>query len=165
VVEQPHQGVTRAWNAGAAQVRTSFVVFLNNDVLTSGPWVDALLAPLRRGSRKLSGVAWRDERALPPEFAAALPMTRFVTGWCCAIPVAGFQEIGGFDESFRLYFSDTDLQTRLMIAFGRECLTVVDEVRDALRHRGHASTRQLPQRRAIWTADRDRFIAKWKPRG
>lgn len=162
VIEQPHQGVTRAWNLGTAQVGTPFVVFLNNDTLTTAPWVDCLLAPLRNETARLCGVAWRAERALPPEVAAALPTLRFVEGWCCALSVARLRELGGFDESFHMYFSDTDLQVRLAHRFGRGSLTVVDEVQDALRHRGHASTRMLPQRRAIWTEDRRRFVEKWR---
>jgi hypothetical protein len=38
---------------------------------------------------------------------------------------------------------------------------VVDGVQDSLRHCGHASTRLLPERRAIWAEDRRRFLRKW----
>jgi GT2 family glycosyltransferase len=164
VIEQAHQGVTRAWNAAAERIDTPFAVFLNSDTLTVSPWVDALLAPLRNKSALLSGTAWRDERAAPPAMARKLPTLRFVTGWCCALAVAGLREVGGFDESLRLYFSDTDLQARLVSAYGPESLAVVDDVREALRHTGHASTRLLPERRTIWAEDRRRFIQKWSGR-
>jgi GT2 family glycosyltransferase len=161
VIEQAHQGVTHAWNAATRWIDTPFTVFLNNDTLTGGRWVDALLAPLRSGSAVLSGAAWRDERALPTEIARRLPTTRFVEGWCCAVATAQVREIGLFDESLRLYFSDTDLQARLARAWGPDCLAVVGDVGEALRHCGHASTRLLPDRRRIWAEDRRRFIRKW----
>jgi GT2 family glycosyltransferase len=161
VIEQPHQGVTRAWNTAAEYIDTQFAVFLNNDTLTASPWMDALLAPLRNRMALLSGIAWRDERAAPPTEARKLPARRFVAGWCCALAVASLREIGGFDESLRLYFSDTDLQARLVCAYGPDCLAVVDDVRNAIRHTGHASTRLLPDRRTIWKEDRRRFIQKW----
>jgi GT2 family glycosyltransferase len=157
IIEQSHAGVTRAWNAGAARVSTPFVIFLNNDTHSLASWVDGLLAPLRNESAILSGVVWRDELAVP----RGLPTRRFVAGWCCAIAIASLREIGGFDESLRLYFSDTDLQARLVCAYGTRSLAVVDDIRNALQHCGHASTRLLPDRREIWAEDRRRFLTKW----
>lgn len=156
---QPHRGVTAAWNAGWRRVRTPYVIFLNNDVVARASWVDAMLQPLVRGDVLACGTAWRTERGLPADVLARLPSTRFVEGWCFATSVAALERLGGFDESLRLYFSDTDLQARLMRLHGINAIGVAQA---ALGHRGHASTQRLPQRRAIWEADRERFIGKWR---
>lgn len=159
---QSHRGVTAAWNAGWRRVGTPYVIFLNNDVVAGARWVDAILQPIVSGKRLASGAAWRTERALPADVTGRLPSTQFAEGWCFATSVAALERLGGFDESLRLYFSDTDLQSRLMRMYGVDALGIVKEAQEALRHRGHASTRRLPQRRAIWTSDRERFISKWR---
>lgn len=159
---QSHQGVTAAWNAGWRRVRTPYVIFLNNDVIAGARWVESMLRPLVSGEALACGAAWRTERALPVDVAARLPSTRFVEGWCFVTSVAVLVRLGGFDESLRLYFSDTDLQSRLMRMYGGDALGIVTAAQAALRHHGHASTRHLPQRRAVWEADRVRFIVKWR---
>lgn len=160
--EQPHRGVTAAWNAGLRRVQTAFVVLLNNDTVTQGPWVEALVRPLRTGRARMTGAAWRTERGVPPETLIRLSTATFLEGWCLAAPVSVLLDAGGFDESLQIYFSDTDLQARIVHRYGADCRATVDEVRRALRHRGHASTRLLPERRKIWEADRARFTSKWR---
>ena len=49
ILSLPRQGLTAAWNFAAKKCHTSNLVFLNNDTLTTGPWVAALLNPLQIG--------------------------------------------------------------------------------------------------------------------
>jgi GT2 family glycosyltransferase len=160
LLRQPHHGVTAAWNSALRHVGTPLVVLLNNDVLIEGAWVDRLVQPLRSSVCMLSGVELRHEQAVPPAVLDRLGRSRFVAGWCWAFRVSDFRALGGFDESLRLYFSDTDLQARLL---GRASPTAdpVIVTSLSLQHLGHASTRSLTSRRAQWRADRARFIAKW----
>jgi len=157
---QPHRGVTAAWNHALQAVTTPLVILLNNDVKIREPWVDRLLQPLRAGAAPLSGVELRPERALPPHVLAQLGRAEFVAGWCWAFLAEDARAIGGFDESLRMYFSDTDLQARLLRLRPNECEPAII-ARLSIRHSGHASTRLLSNRRDLWERDRARFIAKW----
>jgi GT2 family glycosyltransferase len=123
--QQSHLGVTAAWNAGWRWVSTPYVIFLNNDVVARAGWVASLLQPLINGDVLACGTTWRTERGLPADVLARLPSTRFVEGWCFAASVAVLERLGGFDESLRLYFSDTDLQSRLMRVYGVDALGIV----------------------------------------
>lgn len=160
VVRQSHTGVSAAWNRGAAVARTRFVVFLNNDVLVRGPSIDRLVEPLRRGTAILSGVRSRREAALPPEVLRRLPTDRFVEGWCFATPLDLFRRLGGFDETMRVYWSDTDFQARLVAVSGESERSIA--VADVpLKHLGHRTAHRLRERKRIWQDDRAAFIAKW----
>ena len=44
-----NRGVTAAWNRGAAVATGRYLMFLNNDVIATGEWVDQLCEPLRHG--------------------------------------------------------------------------------------------------------------------
>ncbi len=161
LIEQDHRGVTAAWNAGLRCVSTPFAVLLNNDVITRAAWIESLIGPLRSGAHCVSGVRWRVESAVPEGVLQRLPSRRFVEGWCWGLSMRAIQAAGGFDESLRLYFSDTDLQARLMRTHGPGCVTVAANLLSSLTHHGHRSTRRLADRRAIWLRDRNRFIAQW----
>ncbi|REK26539.1 MAG: glycosyltransferase [Planctomycetota bacterium] len=164
VLTQLHRGVTVAWNHGARAASSRFLVFLNNDTLSRGPWIDDLLAPLRSGEAVMTGVCRRRERAVGPELLARLPAQQFLEGWCFAAAASDVERARGFDESLRLYFSDTDVQLRLLeeAGLGGEALQIARGL--PLSHAGHCSTRMLPDRRKIWRRDRERFIEKWTAR-
>ncbi len=161
VLPQRHQGVTAAWNRAADMATTRFLVFLNNDTLTGGAWVDDLLRPLREQRAVVSGVRFRREQALPRHVLERLPTQMFLEGWCFAIRHEEWAAAGGFDENFRLYFSDTDFQVRIVKDRGGD-RTVLAHVADLpVRHVRHQSTRRLPERSRIWREDRERFGQKW----
>jgi GT2 family glycosyltransferase len=157
----PHRGVTAAWNAGLHEAQSRWVAFLNNDSVSLGPWCDRLIEPLRVGAAEMTGVAWRSERFLPPAVRDALGSPRFLTGWSFAIERSRLLDLGGFDESLTLYFSDTDLQLRLLA----DCkhshpLLAVEGL--PLLHHGHATTHRLPEIRRRWQQDRQRFHRLWR---
>lgn len=159
-LEQPHRGVTAAWNAGLYASRATELVFLNNDTITHGVWLDRLLAPLQAGAARMVGVAWRQERHLPAVVARQRRCCRFLTGWCFAIARSELVSLGGFDESLARYFSDTDLQLRLLVSSeSTDPLLVVEGL--PLVHLGHATAHRLPDRATQWERDRRWFQAKW----
>lgn len=164
-IEQPRQGVSAAWNRGAKEAVTPYLVFLNNDTLSLGAWVDRLLQPLREQRCLLTGVQSRRERALPEPVQANLPSRIFLQGWCFAVSAEAWRSVAGFDESMRLYWSDTDFQSRIWSELGNsgqrfwECLPDL-----SLRHLGHRTAHDqncVPHRRNTWLSDRARFIEKW----
>jgi len=155
-------GVTAAWNAGANATTSEFLVFLNNDVATTGPWLVELIAPLRSEGTVICGVERRMEQALPEAILRRLPTREFAAGWCFAVRRDDFDAVGGFEPSLRLYFSDTDLQARLLarVGRGREAIAVFGS--RSLTHIGHATASRLRGRRDQWRADRARFVALWR---
>lgn len=161
VLPQERLGLTTAWNRGAEQAQTACLVFLNNDTISEGSWLDALLDPLRRRVAPLSGVKLRRERRLPPDVLDALPTRDFLEGWCFAVSREDWFGVGAFDEDLRLYFSDTDFQARMLQGYGcgGEALSSLPDL--PLRHLGHRSTRQLAERSLVWHEDRRRFVEKW----
>ncbi len=161
LVRRPHQGVTAAWNAGAVQATGDVLLFLNNDVITTGSWMDRMLEPLGDERVVIAGVARRQERHVPAAVLECLPTSTFAAGWCFAVRRREFEAVGGFRESMRLYFSDTDLQARLLVRHGRgpEGIAITDSL--PVKHLGHATTSACPTRRAQWQADRQQFLDLW----
>jgi GT2 family glycosyltransferase len=158
---RPHEGVTAAWSAGASEVDTPIVIFVNNDTTTLGPWLDDLVEPLLRETAVVSGAEWRSERSVPEEILCRLPTRRFAAGWCFAVRYEDLVGVGGFDPALEMYFSDTDLQARILKARGLDESGIAIPIERRLRHIGHATTRRDPTRTRRWRADRTRFIAAW----
>jgi len=165
LIHQSHWGVSAAWNFGAAQVRTRYVVFLNNDVLFQGPVIEQLLSPLISDRARISGIRLRKEQSLPADTLTKLPGDRFLEGWCLAMSLVDFHRLGGFDDSMAVYWSDTDFQARMMIETVRiDCPTVrpLIELPDLpLLHLGHRTAHRMQEHRGLWQKDRNRFIEKW----
>lgn len=167
LLERTHAGVTAAWNAGLEASRSRWLVFLNNDVVTHGPWLQSLLAPLVAGQAELTGVAWRVERHLPTVASPAVASRsrfaerRLLVGWCFAIARERLLALGGFDPALELYFSDTDLQLRLRESSQlTEPLGCIEAL--PLGHCGHQTAHRLPDQRHQWSRDRQRFQQKWR---
>lgn len=161
VVAQPRRGVSAAWNRGASLARTSHLVFLNNDTLFEGPAVRDLIAPLVKGEALLSGVLMRRETDLPDDVLHNLPRRCFLQGWCFAIPLLDFRRLGGFDESMKIYWSDTDLQARLLRDSSDYQTSLATNPRLPVKHLAHCTARILPNRRRVWCRDRATFMQKW----
>jgi len=161
VLPPQRQGVTAAWNRAADLATTPFLVFLNNDTLSDGEWLDKLLQPLRERRGMVSGVRFRRETALPRSVLQRLPTEHFLEGWCFAVAVDDWSGVGTFDERLRLYFSDTDFQARIVKA-GDGDLTKLTEVPGLpVRHLGHQTARRMPERNVMWREDRQTFMTKW----
>ena len=162
IVQQSHRGVTAAWNHAARQTDARWLVFLNNDTRSLGPWADRLIAPLTTGAASMTGVAWRDEPHLPKDLSPSLLSQRFLSGWCFAIARERLLALGGFDESLALYFSDTDLQLQLRRESPRDDpLLCVEGL--PLVHDGHRTAHRLSNHWSQWERDRRRFRDKWSP--
>jgi GT2 family glycosyltransferase len=138
---EENKGFARACNQGAAAARGEFVLFLNNDTVPEPGWLDPLIEVLRAepdvaavGSRLLypdsrliqhAGIAIDSLRdALQPFhlwwlFPADWPAANVrrdvvaVTAACVLVRRSAFEQLGGFDESYRNGFEDVDLCLRL----------------------------------------------------
>ncbi|SFI57039.1 glycosyltransferase family 2 protein [Planctomicrobium piriforme] len=152
------RGVTVSWNLGAAAATGDILVFLNNDTISHGPWIEQLLAPLQNGQARITGVEWRAELSLPVHWQRVIPASGLLAGWCLAMTRNTFHELGGFDERYRLYFSDTDLQLQALARWPNGLFAVAGL---PLEHLGHASTRHWLRRGKEWQADHQKFLAKY----
>jgi GT2 family glycosyltransferase len=162
LLRQPHRGVTAAWNAGANRCSAEILVFLNNDVVTTDSWVSTLCSLLDDERVAVAGVERRRERHAPAEVLATLPTTTFAAGWCFAVRRTDFEAVGGFRGALRLYFSDTDLQGRLLLRRGSGESDIAIASGLGVRHLGHATTSQCGSRKEQWQADRRRFTRLWR---
>jgi len=157
------QGVTAAWNAGARTAQGEILVFLNNDTLTWGAWLEDLTAGLNcqnvasRGVAMV-GVEWRPAMEVSAAVRRRLEISSLLAGWCFALRRTTWNCLGGVDEHFRLYFSDTDLQLRCLTQFPG-ALQVVPGLK--LRHAAHATTSGFARRRKEWREDSQIFRRRW----
>lgn len=161
VVSQPHRGVTAAWNTGVRHSSGDVLIFLNNDVKCTAPWISQLQKPLEIENVMVVGPRMRTERLLPNSIAPDSPRC-VLEGWCFAVRRADLFRLGGFDERFEMYFSDTDFQWRMLTLNQEGCLKEVPDL--SLNHTGHATTRKYGRRRDVHAADRKKFIEKWSHR-
>lgn len=162
-----NRGVTHAWSTAARELLAAqpvdHLVFLNNDVVSQGAWLPALLAGLQQPGVLLAGVATRQEPHLPAAIKQKWPQLRLLAGWCLAIRTVDFLQLGGFDPRLELYFSDTDLQLRALLAAGETAGPVLQSVPGlSLQHLLHGTVATHPARQQLWERDRSRFVAKWK---
>lgn len=141
-------GVTASWNAGWRAARGRVVVFLNNDVVIDGPFLEQLVRPL--GQARVTGVRWREEQGVG----------RLLEGWCLALQRETLVELGGFDERMRVYFSDTELQRRIIGKWGPDGVQVPAGTWPVT-HLGHRTAHNpawREERQQVWRDDRRAFV-------
>ena len=169
VLSHCRRGVTAAWNLGAAAASGETLVFLNNDTVSEGPWVEQLVSPLATDDVLMTGVEVRRE-----PLAQSRSFDQLLAGWGFALRRDVLLRMGGFDPQLKLYFSDTDLQFRIAqqgplitgVSLDKSSHGLSAQLRVVeglpLRHLGHCSTRQLSSRSAEWRRDRCVFCRKWQ---
>ena len=144
VVESPlNLGFAGGCNLGAASARGEVVAFLNSDAKPDPAWITAAMAVFDAddsvgavASRVLdwdgvlvdyidSGLTWLGKGYKPfvGETAGTLGLAEkdvlFGTGSGMFVRHTTFDELGGFDESFFMFYEDVDLGWRLNLAGGR----------------------------------------------
>lgn len=144
VVRTGGSGFTSAIIAGVEAARTERLLLINNDVICRGPFWGHLGA-----SDGICGAAWRHD----PDIDMAV-----IEGWCLSFDRALWDSLGGYDESLRLYFSDTDFMWRA--ALSGFSLDVADVPLEHLGHRTAHDKEICPDQAGLWRADRDTFHRK-----
>jgi GT2 family glycosyltransferase len=160
-IGKAHEGVTAAWIAGAAVVKSEAIVFLNNDVVTSGGWLGPLLERLTVDLAPVAGIEARVDSNVRRLAGPWLSRVDLASGWLFAVRREAFDAVGGFEPSLRTFFSDTDLQLRLLNRCRLEAAPIVSTTQTSVRHLGHATTRRDPERQSQWIRDRARFLELW----
>jgi GT2 family glycosyltransferase len=156
VIPNARDGVTAAWNTGIEHAKHGAVILLNNDVIVEGPWIVPMV--LKATERAIVGVRFRREILLGRE-VKQLPggtSSKWLEGWCWAFKKEVWDELGGFDERMRLYFSDLDFQARAVNAGMK-----LDAAKDLpLHYLCHKTAETLPDKQKLWDKDRAAFAKK-----
>ena len=135
LVEFDQANISAARNLGIAQAAGEIVAFIDDDAVPEPNWLSRLVAPFAdpavavaggfvRGRNGIS-FQWRarwvdetgvahsmavaDAQSLHPGTAAQAIKTE---GTCMAVRRAVLETLGGFDEGFRFYLDETDLNMR-----------------------------------------------------
>ncbi len=112
-------------------------------------------------SRWHAWFAWRDRRRVRRRLAfwslrEATPMLA-ISGAVMAISLREFDEAGGFDERFRLYFEETDFLRRVS-ARGKRILYLPAA---RCRHLYNQSAGRSPEAAALYAASEAAYFEKW----
>ncbi len=159
VTNGENRGFAGGCNQGAALARHDIVVFLNNDTVLHGRWLDALLAPFAdqhvgatgprsnfvSGPQIAEGASYaagdrnamrRFARTWAEAHRGEISVTERLVGFCLAVRRQTFLAVDGFDEGYEIGgFEDDDLCRRLTDAgWG---LVVAHEA--FVHHAGHRS--------------------------
>lgn len=165
-------------NRGADIARGEILVFLNPDTEPRAGWLEALVSPLVR-DRAIGMTTSRILMADRPQLVNAcgnditwtgLTVCRgieepasdweeasecaAVSGAAFAMPRTLFQELGGFDEAFFMYYEDTDLSLRARL-LGYRIVCVPDSVTT------HRYTFKFSAQKAYYQ-ERNRWLALLK---
>jgi GT2 family glycosyltransferase len=154
-----NRGFAGGSNAGAREVRTPLVVFLNNDTVPEPDWLAALLRGRAQGGddalassrivymhnpRVIDsagdgllrwGGAFKRHHGADVDVATQSGEVFGVCGAACVIPTRVFEELRGFDEDFFVLHEDVDLSYRARL-LGYTCRYVADAV---VKHHGSAT--------------------------
>lgn len=138
-------------NVGAAQAMGEVVVLLNPDTIVNAGWLDALVQPFWHDEQvgmTTSRIVRADQPHLlnacgnditwtgitvcrgidePMEAWTQMDQVAAVSGASFAIPTDLFDQLGGFDERFFMYYEDTDLSNRVRM-LGYKILYTPDSI-------------------------------------
>lgn len=172
-------------NAAAEQARGKTIILLNNDTVVLPGWLDGLMDPFEESDRiglvgskllnwdgrlqEAGGIFWKDGSAwnfgrgqnpIDPEFNY-LKDVDYCSGASIAVPMAIWQDLGGFDPIYRpAYCEDSDLAFRIREAGFRTILNPASEI---IHHEGRSHGRDTTAGiKAYQVENQQRFLERWR---
>jgi GT2 family glycosyltransferase/glycosyltransferase involved in cell wall biosynthesis len=185
VASKENLGFAGGCNLGVSRSTGEFVAFLNNDARPDATWVSAAVARFRTSSaigavasRVLDwdgklvdyigsamtwfGMGYKPLTAQPIPAAPDVPQdVLFGTGSAMFVRRSVFDELGGFDEAFFMFFEDVDLGWRLNLT-GRR---FVYEPLSVAYHKHHASMEGFGEFKEQYLLERNALFALYKNLG
>lgn len=175
-------GFAGGCNLGVAKSRGEYIALLNNDARPDSEWIAAAIARFEESPR-VGGVAsrvldWDGEKVdyigaaltwygmgykpltgepLPPRESGAHDVL-FGTGSAMFVRRSVFDELGGFDESYFMFFEDVDLGWRLNLAGYR----FVYEPASLAFHKHHASMSSFGAHKETLLLERNALYTLYK---
>lgn len=143
-------GFGRACNLGVAAARGDLLVFLNPDVTFPAGWLEPLVAAGQSAADigLLCPATIRPGGALPQQTSSHIEDRGMLPGCCLMIRRDVWHELGGFDETFFLYWEDTELCWRAWLLGWRSVVVW----RSWVYHQKSATTARFGR----WDAERTR---------
>lgn len=177
-----NSGFAGGCNAGVAASSGEFVALLNNDARPDSQWVRAAIERFSE-SPKIGAVASRvlDWEGIlvdyigsamtwygmgyKPDTAEAIPSTPdlprdvlFGTGSAMFVRRSVYDELGGFDERYFMFFEDVDLGWRLNLRGWRFAY----EPKSLAFHKHHASMREFGSHKETYLLERNALFTLYK---
>lgn len=182
VVSNENLGFTGGSNLGVARSRGEFVAFLNNDAKPDPAWIKTAVARFGKSSRIGaiasrvldwdgkhvdyigSAMTWYGMGFKPhtaervPSGAQTVKDVLFGTGSAMFVRRSVFDEVGGFDERYFMFFDDVDLGWRINLAGYR----VVYEPASLAFHKHHASMSSFGAHKETYLLERNALYTLYK---
>lgn len=182
VESERNLGFAGGCNLGVGRSTGEFVAFLNSDAKPEAGWIDAAIRAFASSprvgavaSRVLdwegtkvdyvdAAITWFGMGYKPFEGLAARGLSEhpkdvlFATGSAMFVRRDAFDEAGGFDERFFMFFEDVDLGWRLNLLGW----TVRYEPSSVVLHRHHAAAGKFGSEREIYHLERNALFALYK---
>lgn len=161
-------GVGPAWNIGIRESKGDYVCVINNDIVVTPGWLEALLWPFEHEPLVWCTGPIFTRLEKPPRFddlarrvAASEPLlvSGGIIGFCFMLSREAIEHLGEFDERFETaWFEDTDYYMRLLHAghppaLATNCLIHHYETRTA--------RKELTDTVSIIQRNAKRFVTKW----
>lgn len=163
-------GVTKAWNQGIRMSQGEYIVLLNNDTMVFDEWLNELKDTLENGKLELvmatpmygepfarahEAMLKRDEWCSKP---LGESLSQFKDFACVMFRRKLIEEIGGFDEIFYNYASDTDFLKRIELNGGKYASTK----RVPIFHIINATGNALSDNPEVMNKDKEAYAKKWE---
>ncbi len=182
VVSDENLGFTGGCNLGVSKSSGEYIAFLNNDAKPDPKWISAAIARFEQSPR-IGSVAsrvldWDGKHVdyigsamtwygmgFKPHTAERVPSTPqfardvlFGTGSAMFVRRSVFEQLGGFDDRFFMFFDDVDLGWRINLAGYR----VVYEPASLAYHKHHASMSSFGAHKETYLLERNALYTLYK---